>query len=68
VFVGRVAYRFRASSSDADYWIRIGAVTGILSIAFREAMDFSLQMPGNAALFVIPLVLPSRRSSANATR
>jgi len=63
VFVGRVASRFRESSSDADYWIRIGAVTGILSIACQEAVDFSLQMPGNAVLFVILVVLASRRSS-----
>jgi O-antigen ligase len=62
VCVGRVASRFRESSSDADYWIRIGAVTGILSIAFQEAVDFSLQMPGNAVLFVILVVLASRRS------
>jgi O-antigen ligase len=62
VFVARVARRFRESSSDSDYWIRIGAVTGILAIAFQEAVDFSLQMPGNAALFVVLLVLASRRS------
>jgi len=65
VFVGRVARRFRESSSDADYWIRIGAVTGILAIGFQEAVDFSLQMPGNATLFVILLVLASRRSRVN---
>jgi O-antigen ligase len=64
VFVARVARRFRESSSDADYWIRIGAVTGILAIAFQEAVDFSLQMPGNAALFVLLLVLASRRSKS----
>jgi len=61
VFASRVVRRFRESSSDADYWIRIGAVTGILAIAFQEAVDFSLQMPGNAALFVVLLVLASRR-------
>jgi O-antigen ligase len=64
VFVGRVARRLGESSSDADYWIRIGAVTGILAIAFQEAFDFSLQMPGNAALFVLLLVLASRRSKS----
>jgi O-antigen ligase len=63
VFAGRVARRFRESSSDADYWIRIGAVTGILAIAFQEAVDFSLQMPGNAALFVILLALAIRPTS-----
>jgi O-antigen ligase len=62
VFIWRIASRFGERSSDADYWIRIGAVTGILAIAFQEAVDFSLQMPGNAALFVVLLVLASRRS------
>jgi O-antigen ligase len=67
VFVLRIAGRFREPSSDATYWIRIGAVTGILAIAFQEAVDFSLQMPGNAALFVVLLVLASRRSRVNAS-
>ncbi len=65
VFIWRIAGRFREPSSDADYWIRIGAVTGILAIAFQELVDFSLQMPGNAALFVVLLVLASRRSRIN---
>ena len=38
--------RFREVFVDsADYWIRIGAVTGILAIALQEVSDFSLQMP-----------------------
>jgi len=35
------------------YWIRVGAVTGLVSIALQETVDFSLQMPGNAALFAV---------------
>jgi hypothetical protein len=62
VLIWRIARRFREPLTDADYWIRIGAVTGILAIAFQEAVDFSLQMPGNSALFVVLLVLASRRS------
>ena len=33
------------------YWIRLGAVTGIVGIGIQSLADFSLQMPGNAALF-----------------
>ncbi len=43
--------RFRARAGDAvAYWIRGGAVTGLVAIALQEISDFSLQMPGNAAL------------------
>jgi hypothetical protein len=42
-------------SQGVDYWIRIGAVTGILAIALQEISDFSLQMPGNAVFFVVLL-------------
>jgi O-antigen ligase len=65
VLIWRIAGRLRRSESDADYWIRIGAVTGILAIAFQEAVDFSLQMPGNAALLVVLLALATRRSRIN---
>jgi O-antigen ligase len=55
--------RFRdASVEDSDYWIRIGATTGIVAIALQEVADFSLQMPGNAALFAVLLALSVRRS------
>ena len=35
------------------YWIRFGAATGLAAIALQSAVEFSLQMPGNAALFVV---------------
>ncbi len=35
------------------WWIRMGAVTGLLAIAFQSMGEFSLQMPGNAALFAV---------------
>ena len=59
-----VRRRFRAVSPDStDYWIRAGAVTGILAIALQSLGEFSLQMPGNAVLFVVLLVLAARRTS-----
>jgi hypothetical protein len=39
----------------------VGAVTGLVAVALQEIVDFSLQMPGNAALFVILAALASRR-------
>jgi O-antigen ligase len=61
IFVWRIRRRFQGSSDDANYWIRVGAVTGLVAVALQEVVDFSLQMPGNAALFVILAALASRR-------
>ena len=41
------------STSTTTYWIRVGAVMGLTAIALQETVDFSLQMPGNAALFAV---------------
>jgi O-antigen ligase len=50
--------RFRAKDDGVDaYWIRVGAVAGLLAIGAQSAVEFSLQMPGNAALFVVLLAL-----------
>jgi O-antigen ligase len=35
------------------YWMRFGAATGLAGIALQSAVEFSLQMPGNAALFAV---------------
>jgi hypothetical protein len=35
------------------WWIRLGAVTGIAAIALQSLVEFSLQMPGNAAMFAV---------------
>jgi len=35
------------------YWIRFGAAAGLGAIALQSAVEFSLQMPGNAVLFVV---------------
>ena len=64
-FAWTVQRQFReVSVESSDYWIRIGAVTGILAIALQEISDFSLQMPGNAVLFVVLLALAARHVAA----
>lgn len=35
------------------WWIRMGAVMGLLAIAAQSVGEFSLQMPGNAALLAV---------------
>lgn len=64
VFWGIVRRRFRqVPAESSDYWIRVGAVTGILAVALQSLADFSLQMPGNAVLFVVLMALAARHSS-----
>ena len=54
LFVREVRSRFREAADDTmTYWLRVGAVTGLVAIGLQEVVDFSLQMPGNAALFVL---------------
>jgi hypothetical protein len=65
LFAGEVWGRFQDARDDLfGYWLRLGAVTGILAMAFQETVEFSLQMPGNAVLFVLLAALAVRRSSA----
>jgi len=64
LFAWQVRSRFREGRDDrTGYWVRLGAVTGIVAIAFQEIVEFSLQMPGNAALFIILCVIAIRRTS-----
>jgi O-antigen ligase len=45
-----VRRRFRDGRDDAmTHWIRVGATTGLVAIALQSLVEFSLQMPGNAA-------------------
>lgn len=54
VFVRRVRRRFQAANDDvAGYWLRVGAVMGLVAISLQEIVDFSLQLPGIAALFAV---------------
>jgi O-antigen ligase len=48
-----VRRRLADDKGTRAYWLRFGAVMGLLSIAAQEFMDFSLQMPANAAVFAV---------------
>ena len=52
LFIREVRRRFLAGDrSPTSYWLRIGAVAGLIGIAIQESVDFSLQLPGNAVMF-----------------
>lgn len=63
-----VRSRFRVPEPRAEiYWLRVGATLGLLAIALQSGVEFSLQMPGNAAVFTLLLALalyrPAQASS-----
>jgi hypothetical protein len=39
------------------YWLRAGAVAGLAGIAAQSLVEFSLQMPGNALMFVFLVLI-----------
>ena len=47
----------------ATRWLRIGAVISLIAIGIQSFVEFSLQMPGNAALFVVVLAIAMHDSS-----
>ena len=54
IFSREVYRRFREASDEVMiYWVRSGAVAGIVAIALQSIGEFSLQMPGNAMLFTV---------------
>jgi O-antigen ligase len=64
VFVA-IRQRFRERQDDAKlYWLRVGAVVGVIGIAAQSMVDFTLQMPGAAALCVTLLAIAMHLPSA----
>jgi hypothetical protein len=43
--------------------VRAGATVGLVAIAVQELVDFSLQIPGNAVLFVVLAAIALHRPS-----
>ena len=67
-FVRDVRHRFREAADDTrTWWLRVGAVTGIAAVALQELVDFSLQMPGNAVLFVLLMAVAAHRPASTRT-
>jgi O-antigen ligase len=53
LFVRDVVRGMRMQPGSTAWWLRAGAVTSLVAIALQESVEFSLQMPGNAALFAV---------------
>jgi O-antigen ligase len=69
IFLSRVWRRSREPEPDPRrYWIRMGALGGLAGIAAQSVVEFSLQMPGNAMLFVVIAALAAHRTPPAPTR
>ena len=55
----------RDQRGSTEWWLRAGAVTSLVAIAIQESVEFSLQMPGNAALFAVVCALALQRTPAS---
>ncbi|MEO8481888.1 MAG: O-antigen ligase family protein [Acidobacteriota bacterium] len=54
VWAAGVRNRLRSGNDDVlTYWVRRGAIAGLAGAAAQSVVEFSLQMPGNAVLFVV---------------
>jgi O-antigen ligase len=57
--------RFADGRDDAmTHWIRVGATTALVAIGAQSLVEFSLQMPGNAALCVVVMALALHQPAA----
>jgi O-antigen ligase len=62
IFAGDVQRRFKeAPKTGLTYWLRVGAVVGLVSVAVQSLVEFSLQMPGNAVTFVVLVAIALHR-------
>ena len=52
-FAARLARRVRAGNSADDVLTSLGLTLGVASLAVHEVVDFNLQIPANALLFVV---------------
>lgn len=63
MFISTVRERFReAPREGTTYWLRAGAVIGLAAVGVQSLVEFSLQMPGNAALFCALAAIAVHRS------
>jgi O-antigen ligase len=63
LFVRDVRRRLEEDEGTAAWWLRRGAVTALIAVALQETVEFSLQMPGNAALFALVCAIALHRRS-----
>jgi O-antigen ligase len=66
VLLTTVRRRLADDDRDETRWLRAGAVASLAGIAAQSMVEFSLQIPGNAAMCVFVLAMTLHRSSSHA--
>ena len=51
----------RGEDGTVAGWLRIGAIAGLAGIAVQSLLEFSLQMPGNAAVAIVLIAIALHR-------
>jgi len=64
LIVSDIRHRMRGGDEPSTYWLRAGAVAGLVGIATQSLLDFSLQMPGNAMMCIVLVAIALHRPSA----
>lgn len=67
-FVMRAVRGFRIESSRGRLLPALGLILGLLALAVHEAVDFNLQIPANALLFVVLAALATSPAVSRETR
>jgi O-antigen ligase len=62
IFVRDVTRAMGEGRGSVSWWLRAGAVTSLVAVAFQESVEFSLQMPANAALFAVVCAIALHRT------
>lgn len=62
-WLGRLIVNRLDDGNRVRYWMRAGAVTSLLAIAAQSLVEFSLQMPANAALAGVVIAIAMHRGS-----
>lgn len=62
LFIRDVRRRLNEDRASSVYWIRAGAAAALAAIALQETFEFSLQIPGNAALFAVVAAIALHKS------
>jgi O-antigen ligase len=70
IVIAREIHRRFAERQDdrRAYWLRVGAVCGLVAIAFQSLFDFTLQMPGAAVLFILVMAIAVQRRQPEASQ
>jgi O-antigen ligase len=58
-------HAMRDQRGSTEWWLRAGAITSLFAIALQESVEFSLQMPGNAALLAVVCAIGLQRGAGS---